>query len=491
MLDRTIYGIADRASPEAPVMILRACQKTARPGGAAAVAALARGLDSNITVHLTGVVGDDRAADDLRKCLSDVGIQHSALLVDPTRPTTVKERFVGQAEGRHSQQLLRVDYEEIADISSELSLALWERINALIPECDAVLISDYAKGSCPAELLARVFTQCHALQVPVLVDPARNADCRRYLGADLMKPNRIWLEAETGLPVNDIASARTAINCLRQRPGWELQRVLLTLDRDGMLLDEPDAEPVHCPSRARTVRDVTGAGDLVQAVFGACVGSGLSWRDALDLAAVAAGLEVERTGVVAVTWDEIVAELSPRKGLADKVVSRTAIICRINQVRDSGRTVVFTNGCFDLLHAGHVRLLQQAAELGGFLIVAINSDDSIRRLKGSQRPFIKADQRAELLAAIGCVDLVVAFEEDTPIPLLQELRPDILVKGAQYSHQQVVGSGVVEAYGGQVVTLPMVPGLSTTQLADDLVNRLQSERADRDIGPTREHLLNP
>ena len=529
MLDRTVYGVADRTSPEAPILILRAGRREARPGGAAAVASLLCGLGLDLDVQLAGVVGDDSAGMELQESLRRCGVQSQGLVVDRSRPTTVKERFIGQTSGQHGQQVLRVDYESTTQVSDEVAESLWERVRALIPQCDVALISDYAKGVCTPGLLTRMLDLCHARRIPVLVDPARGVDPARYAGAALVKPNRTWLELATGRTIDDVASARSALQRLRETHGWRTERLLLTLDHDGMLLDDPGRDPEHFPARIRTVSDVTGAGDLVHAVMGACVADGWNWRDAAETAVVAAGLEVERFGVAPVAWTEIIEERSglqsqqgrdsivpsaiggalrigDRPGSSPeeptgldtdvttsetrirldpcwgngaptgKIVSRAGIQTHVAQARRAGRSVVLTNGCFDLLHAGHIRLLQQAAELGDALIVAINSDRSVRRLKGPERPFIVEQQRAELLAAIACVDWVVVFDEETPIPLLLELQPDVLVKGAQYTHQQVVGGDVVTNYGGRIVTLPMVPGLSTTQLANELAGRMQGLR---------------
>ncbi len=472
MLDRTIRGSAERTSPEAPVVVLRAGTVENRPGGAAAVAQLVAGFELGFDVQLAGVVGDDRDGAILRGTLKQLGVGTECLLVDPTRPTTVKERFVGQASGRHAQQLLRVDHESTEDLSNDVAESLWNRLNALILTADVVLISDYAKGVCTPDLLNRVIQACHLQEIPVVIDPARRTDIDRYRGADLIKPNRTWLELATGRTVGDLPAAQEAIEALRCSHGWRTEHLLVTLDRDGMLLQESGREFQHLPARIRPVYDVTGAGDMVQAVLGAAITQGRDWSDAARLAVAAAGLEVERPGVAPIPWRAIEAELSAVLTPAEKIVSRSDLRAQVDTARAHGRTIVFTNGCFDLLHAGHVRLLQQAAEFGDLLIVAINSDVSVRKIKGESRPIIPQEQRAEMLAALACVDFVIVFEDDTPIPLLEELQPDVLVKGGEYTREQVVGWEVVIADGGQVATVPMLPGMSTTRLVREMAEKM-------------------
>lgn len=474
MLDRMVTGSAERTSPEAPVLVLHAIQTEHRPGGAAAVAELIRGLKLESEVQLAGVVGADREGQQLRELLQAARIDVDAVIVDESRPTTVKERFVGRAAGRHAQQVLRVDYEATHDLSPRLVADLWQRIVAALPDVNAVLVSDYAKGVCTTGLMELLVNECQSRGVPLLVDPARRDDVSRYSGASVIKPNRTWLERVTGQTVDSVDAAIAAIQECRAHQQWAGETLLVTLDRDGMVLSEPDQPCLHLPAKVRQVYDVSGAGDMVQAVLGACTIRGEPMRVAAEQAIVAAGLEVEQFGVVPVSWAEIQAAQATSSPIASKLMTHEVAAERIAAAQQRGETVVLTNGCFDLLHAGHVRLLQQAAALGDRLVVAINSDDSVRRLKGETRPFISQDQRAEMLAALECVSLVVMFDEDTPAELLQQLRPDVLVKGSEYAVEKIVGGEFVTSYGGRVVTVPMVPGLSTTQVARECGRRVSA-----------------
>jgi D-beta-D-heptose 7-phosphate kinase/D-beta-D-heptose 1-phosphate adenosyltransferase len=471
MLDRTVYGTVSGTCPEAPVVVLRPVRSESRPGGAGAVAQLLYGLETGIEVTVAGVLGDDVHARELQVIFEEQSADISPLLMEASRSTTVKERFIGQTSGRHAQQVLRIDYESTEDISADVMDKLWARMVDRIPDSDVVLISDYGKGVCTPELVSRVLATCREYGVPTVVDPARRRDVSRYAGADILKPNRIWLETVMGVSIEDVYDASEALPQLRQKLGWHKERLLVTLDRDGMLIDEPGHELVHLPAHIRQVYDVTGAGDMAQAVLGAGLARGLGLSDAAEWAVTAAGLEVERDGIVPVGWHEIEAARFPSRTVDSKIVTRQVAKEQACAARRHGRTVVFANGCFDLLHMGHIRLLQQAAALGDLLVVAINSDASVYRIKGDGRPIVPQEHRAELLAALTCVDLIVVFDDETPVPLLKLLKPDVLVKGDEYSLEQVVGWEVVTSYGGRIITVPMIPDLSTTKVVEECRRR--------------------
>ena len=399
----------------------------------------------------------------------------------------------------------------------QLADSLAGAIEQELPNVDAVLISDYAKGVCTPELLARVIGAARERGLPVLVDPARIGDYERYRGATLVKPNRRETELVTGRAIHSPTDALEAGRELVRR--YDFQAVVVTLDGDGMALVTADGTAEHVPTRPRQVSDITGAGDMVLAVLGLCVGgkskSGrveeskgrrvqeskskgvggrLGLREAVELANVAAGLEVERVGVVTVTRREIAQaaglEVAPgrRTGVPDALSSRAAPtpvrrpgatkIVTLDQMaalaagyRREGKSVVFTNGCFDLLHVGHVTYLEEAATLGDVLVVAVNSDASVRRLeKGPERPIVPEADRAAMPAALGCVDHVLIFDEATPHRLLEAIRPDVLVKGGTYAVEQVVGREIVERYGGRVCVTGMQPGVSTTKLVAEIRN---------------------
>jgi D-beta-D-heptose 7-phosphate kinase/D-beta-D-heptose 1-phosphate adenosyltransferase len=457
ILDRYTHGAAERVGPEAPVPVLRADEHEVRPGGAASVTALLRALGAE--VRLAGVVGGDTDGRILARLLQEAGVEASAVLRDPDRPTTAKERFLGRAAGRHAQQILRVDRESRAPLPPELESRLVDALASQAEGCQAVLVSDYGKGVCTPRLLAAILAAGRGL--PVLIDPTRTSDYGLYRGAEVVKPNRAEAELVSGRP---ILSPQDALAAGREMCGrWGLGAVLVTLDRDGMALARAEGTGEWFPTRAREVYDVTGAGDVVLAVLGLCRAAGLPLEAAARLANVAAGLEVERSGVALVSRAEIRAQLegrSPRR----KVVGAEEMAALAAAYRRAGRTLVFTNGCFDLLHVGHVCYLQEAACLGDVLVVGLNGDASVRALKGPGRPVIPECDRAAMLAALEAVDHVVVFNEDTPLRLLSLLRPDILVKGGTYKVEEVVGRELVESYGGRVCVTGQTAGVSTTQI---------------------------
>jgi D-beta-D-heptose 7-phosphate kinase/D-beta-D-heptose 1-phosphate adenosyltransferase len=460
MLDRTVCGDAERVSPEAPTLVLRADPAEALPGGAAAVAALLLGLGAR--VRLAGAHGDDDAGRTLRRLLVQAGIEHEALLCDPDRPTTVKERFLGRAGGS-SQPLLRVDRETRAPLRRADEEHLAALLSLRIPDQQALLISDYAKGVCSPPLLARAMKVAARHGLPVLIDPARIPDYGRYRGASVLLPNRREAEFASGVAIDGPEDALTAGQVLCERYGVEA--ALVKLDGDGMALALAAGSGRHFPTQRRPVRDVTGAGDMVLAMVGLCRAAGLPWEETVPLANVAAGLEVEKQGVVPVSRAEIVAALvRGQRWDGDKRVTAPQLAALAEVYRQGGRTLVFTNGCFDLLHAGHVAFLQEAARLGDVLAVAVNTDAGVRRLKGPGRPVIGQDDRAALLGALACVDHVVLFDADTPHLLLRQVRPNVLVKGGTYAPEEVVGREVVAAYGGRVCVTGKRDGVSTTQV---------------------------
>jgi D-beta-D-heptose 7-phosphate kinase/D-beta-D-heptose 1-phosphate adenosyltransferase len=464
ILDGYTWTEAERISPEAPVMVLRAEREEVRLGGAASVASLLRALEARVT--LAGVTGDDTNGRLLRKLLNDEGIAHQAVLCDDGRPTTAKERFMGRAPNRQPQQMFRVDREERRPLNDELERRLTREVLALLSDHEAVLVADYAKGVCTPLLLTKVIAGARQHGIPVFVDPARVNDYSHYRHASLLAPNRVETELATGRRIDSPKDALGAADFLSQR--WEIPAVLIKLDQDGMALSCEGRSGRHFPTSPRAVQDVTGAGDMVLAMVGICRTVGTDWDQTVQLANIAAGLEVERFGVAAITREELKAACA-LPWSPSKCVTEDHLAFLASEYRRQGKTLVFTNGCFDLLHAGHVSYLQEAASLGDVLIVAANSDQSVRRLKGDDRPVIKEADRAAMLAALGCVDHVIIFAEDTPHALLESLRPDILVKGGTYSVDQVVGREVVEAYGGRVAVLSLVEGTSTTTIIRDVM----------------------
>jgi len=462
ILDRYIWGDAERVSQEAPVILLREERQEVRLGGAANVAHMLRGLECEVTI--AGIVGNDSAGSELVDLMSSSGMDCAAVLADNGRPTTVKERYIGRAQHRHPHQILRVDREQRHPISNAVADDLLRATLSRLPACQAVLISDYAKGICTEAVVRAVIAAAHELKIPVIADPASTGNCALFRGATAITPNRLEAHRATGHKINSIDAAFAAGRQLLAE--HDLECVFVTLDSDGIALSHRDGTQQHLPTRKREVYDITGAGDMVLAIIGLGAAGGGAPVDLARLANVAGGLEVEQIGVVTVSRDEILTDLL-RSGR-----SRESKLCGLEELkrqlaarRAAQQRIVLTNGCFDVLHLGHVTYLQQAAELGDCLVIALNSDDSVRRLdKGPDRPVFDQQNRAAMLVALEAVDYVVVFDEDTPHHLIEQLRPDLLVKGGTYTDEQIEGKQLVESYGGSVRALGVVEGLSTTEI---------------------------
>lgn len=459
MLDELLYGDADRLSNDAPVPVLHVKRSEHSPGGAANVCLNLIAMGASVSV--LGVTGKDEDAGKLREALTAEGVEVEGLIEDGSRPTTVKRSLIGLAQHRHPQKMFRVDFESRDPMPSEIAQRMLEVFDRQLADADVVCIEDYNKGVCTEEICQEIISRARAAGKPVLVDPASVTDYTKYRGATCITPNRTEAEKATGL----VAGTEEQNNTIARKllTDLDLETIVVTLDRHGALLLERGSEPVVVPTVARQVYDVTGAGDMVLAGLAAGVGCGLDWPNAVAFANTAAGLEVEIFGVEPIPLARIRHEVLKQSGrLQGK--NRTSEQARLeaDMVRKTGGKVVFTNGCFDIIHAGHISMLERSAEHGAMLIVGLNDDDSIRRLKGEDRPVNKLEDRARVLGALGCVDAVVAFGEDTPIRLIEEIRPDVLIKGADYTREQVVGHEIVESYGGRVELIDLVEGKSTT-----------------------------
>lgn len=476
MLDRYVFGDAERISQEAPVVLLRADRREERLGGASSVATMLRALGARTA--LAGVVGSDADAARIRRLLAELGIDHDCVLTDPHRPSTVKERYIGRAQARHPQQMLRVDFEVRDPLDAALEDRLKQALESRIRRADVVLISDYDKGVCTPGLLHQVITLARSLGRRVLVDPIRckpgqgESSFAKYRGCSSMTPNRLEAGLAVGRTLTTIDDALSAADELRRR--LDMEAGIVTLDKDGMALAHGDGRRKHFPTRPRQVYDITGAGDMVLCVLGMALAAGADYEAAIRLANVAGGLEVEKLGVAPVTRDEILRDLrhawlTERDGRpGSKIVDRSTLVGEIEALRCGGKRIAFTNGCFDLLHAGHVQYLQDAKAQADVLVVGLNSDAGVRALKGPDRPINPQTARAEVLAALACVDYVTLFDEPTPMELIRLIRPDVLIKGADYRKEEVVGADFVESYGGRVYLAPLKQGYSTTALAERL-----------------------
>lgn len=474
MLDQLVYGNADRLSPDAPVPVLHWQRQEDRPGGASNVCLDLAAMRARVRTF--GVIGADANGRRLRELFTAAGVYSEGLVEDSTRPTTVKQSLIGMAQHRHPQRMFRLDFESRDPISTaveERLLSGFEAALAALGGKCVVCIEDYAKGVCTARVCQGVIAMARRAGVEVLVDPAAIADYSKYRGATVITPNRAEAALAAGIKVSPEASPRDHADVARRLiEAADLDAVVVTLDRHGALLLERGGEPVEAPTVARQVYDVSGAGDMVLAAMAGARAHGLGWGDAVKLANVAAGLEVAVFGVVPIPIEQIHREviLRERTGHGGHEKTRTLEELQVDvaALRREGRKVVFANGCFDVLHAGHLSLLRQAAGCGDFLIVAINSDESVRKLKGAERPVYNERDRAELLGGLACVGAVVVFGDDTPERLIRAIRPDVLVKGAEYQGTAIPGAAFVESYGGRVELISMVEGKSTTKTVEKI-----------------------
>jgi D-beta-D-heptose 7-phosphate kinase / D-beta-D-heptose 1-phosphate adenosyltransferase len=466
MLDRYVWGDAERISQEAPVVLLRAERREERLGGAGSVATMLRALGAR--VMLAGIVGNDSDGDRVRRLLTDVTIDHEAVISDVGRPTTVKERYVGKAQHRHPQQMLRVDHEDRRPIADSIRGQIESVVQAQMRRCDIVLVSDYDKGVCTPGLLTAIICAAKATGVRVIADPIRGHDYRKYHGCSAITPNRLEAGLATGCVLNTLEEAFAAAASLRE--ALDLEAAVITLDKDGMVLRHRDGRALHFPTRPRQVYDITGAGDMVMAALGVALAGGADYAHAIPLANIAGGLEVEKIGVATVTREEILRDLMIPGGAGVnapvKFLHLEALLQELDYRRRIGQRVAFTNGCFDVLHAGHVQYLQEARAQADLLVVGLNSDASVQGLKGKSRPLQPLAARATVLAALQAVDFVTVFDEPTPQALIEQVRPDVLVKGADYSRDEVVGAEFVESYGGHVHLAALHRGYSTSRLIE-------------------------
>ncbi|MGD8276315.1 MAG: D-glycero-beta-D-manno-heptose-7-phosphate kinase [Thiohalocapsa sp.] len=457
MLDRYVTGEVGRISPEAPVPVVRLSGERVVAGGAANVARNLLGL--GLSVSLAGVRGEDADGAVLLGLLQAAGMDHAAVLADPDRPTTSKTRIVGNA-----QQMLRIDAEHTGALPPRLADALAQAVAAALDHAEVLLLSDYAKGVLAGGLGVRLIELAAQRGVPVLVDP-KGRDFACYRGATLLTPNRAELALAVGADAADLDGLLQQAQRLRAELG--LARLVVTLGELGMaLVDAHDI--VRVPAVAREVFDVSGAGDTVIAGIAAGLAAGLDPVDCAHLANLAAGVVVGHRGTAAITQHELAAAIAGEAALeqAAKIRDLASMQAQVEQWRAAGERVVFTNGCFDLLHVGHVTYLERARRHGERLVVGLNTDRSVRALKGEGRPLIGEQDRARVLAALAAVDGVVLFDADTPIQLIRVLRPDVLAKGADYREDEVVGAAEVKAWGGQVVLVPLVADRSTSAIVE-------------------------
>lgn len=455
MLDRYWHGATSRISPEAPVPVVKVSQIEDRPGGAANVALNVAALGAGAS--LVGLVGKDEAALSLAESMAAANVYGEFHEVDDL-PTITKLRVIS----RH-QQLIRMDFEE--PFSEQDAHAMTTKAQALLKDVGALILSDYAKGALadPQPLIQAA----RAANIPVFVDP-KGSDFSRYRGATLIKPNLQEFEAIVGACTNEQELVSKGQALIEE---CDLQALLVTRHEHGMTLLRPNETELHFPARAREVFDVTGAGDTVIAVLAAAVTAGEALPQAVSLASIAAGIVVGKLGTAAISSPELRRAVGIEQGSERGAVSVEQLQVAVDNARNKGEKIVFTNGCFDIIHAGHVGYLEQARDLGDRLIVAINSDESVTRLKGAGRPINPVDRRMAVLAGLESVDWVVSFEGDTPESLLEVIKPDVLAKGGDYKKESVVGWQIVESYGGCVQALSFFDDCSTTAIVEKVLEK--------------------
>jgi D-beta-D-heptose 7-phosphate kinase/D-beta-D-heptose 1-phosphate adenosyltransferase len=454
ILDRYYWGEVDRISPEAPIPVVKVTHKTQRLGGAGNVAMNLCGL--KCAVFLLAVCGEDNHVNYLTKIINKEGIDYQ-LIIDPNQPTTTKTRIIGQG-----QQLLRLDEEISITISPKIEAKLFSQFKIHLQKTDAVILSDYGKGIFNGDFAQKIIMHCKLNKVPVFVDPKGNS-WKRYNGADCITPN----EAELFLvaPFDRQSNNDLAAKAHKTIIDYKLTHLLVTRGAKGMSLFNLNQDSIHIQTKAQEVFDVSGAGDTVIATIAASRACNLSMEAAARLANTAAGVVVGKLGTHAISALEFKQALIGKNVTGtDKIVGHDQASEISDRWRNEGKKIVFTNGCFDILHVGHMKVLRTASDQGDKLIVGLNSDASVTRLKGESRPVISEAERAALLSNIESVDMVVLFDEDTPLELIKRIRPDILVKGGDWSCHSVVGRSEVESWGGRVHIVSVLEGVSTTNV---------------------------
>jgi D-beta-D-heptose 7-phosphate kinase/D-beta-D-heptose 1-phosphate adenosyltransferase len=465
MLDRYIWGDVERISPEAPVPVLRHSRTTAVAGGAANVAANLAGL--GVQAVLAGFWGADKEREELAALLKAARIDASGM-VECRIPTISKTRIMTRR-----QQMLRLDVEQPTGHSDEERSALEKIATGLVQQCDAVILSDYAKGALTRELCRVIIQAARGAgakrKIPVLVDP-KDSDFTKYSGATTVCPNLGELAQAAGLAPHDLEPLLLRGQQLVR--DCNLEFLTVTMSERGIQVLYPSSQ-LHLPARAREVFDVSGAGDTVIATMAAALAGRLSVEAAVQLANAAAGIVVGKVGTAPIDRAELVADLTPSTAVtaSEKILTRERLATRVAEWRATGSRIVFTNGCFDLLHVGHITLLERCREFGDKLVVGVNSDSSTRGLKGDSRPIVREQDRVRILAALGATDAIVLFDEPTPIELIRAIKPDVLVKGGDYNESTVVGAPDVRSWGGRVEIVPTVEGFSTTALVEKMGKR--------------------
>lgn len=456
MLDTYFTGDVKRISPEAPVPVFRKKKERSVLGGAANVVANLIAADQNVSIMT--IVGNDENGDKLKDIFKEQGVD-TTLVITLDRITTEKTRFLAS----NNQQVLRLDVEDSSPLGHEDCEKMLKILDEQIDKFDLILFSDYLKGLLTFEFTQGVMQRAIAKNIPAIID-VKDPNVDKYKDAYLIKPNLKELQDLTGITVENDKEIIAASKRLRKM--CNTRYILTTCGARGMVL-VGDNNPYFIESVGKEVFDVTGAGDTTIAYLAACMVNGFEMRDAANIANYAAGIQVSKVGTSSVYWSEIREALMKKENsIAHKILTGKAI--DTFRVDNADKKIVFTNGCFDILHVGHIKYMQEASKLGDILVVGLNSDDSVRRLKGKERPINNQEDRAQMLSALEFVDYVVIFDQDTPYELIKKILPDVLVKGGDYNPNNVVGRDIVEGRGGMLKLLPFINGKSTTNIIDKI-----------------------
>ncbi len=456
MVDEYILGDVDRISPESPVPVLVVRDRLRRLGGAGNVVKNLVSMGGKVA--LFGTVGKDEAGRWFRECCEELAVESFWLREHDTRPTTIKTRVVAR-----NQQIVRVDQEQISSIPKDLETSFLGDVDSVVPQVKAVVVSDYGKGFLTQEILRALIRCAKVNRIPVLVDP-KGMDYGKYRGATHITPNVREASVASGIEIRDKDSLVRAGRALLDQT--EAEAIIITRGKDGITL-VTRTETTNFPVKPVEIIDVTGAGDTVIAALALSVANGFSLENSISVANLAASLVVSRFGAASVTVDEMVDALNNRAD-DSKEIRLEDLVPVLRTYRLQGKQIVFTNGCFDLFHSGHLKTLREASQFGDVLVVGVNSDKSIRMIKGEGRPILQQSDRVEMISALSFVDHVVVFDEETPLRLIEAIRPDYLVKGDDWEGREVVGGDIVTARGGQVKFVKLVKGISTTDLIDKI-----------------------
>ncbi|MFB0555016.1 MAG: D-glycero-beta-D-manno-heptose 1-phosphate adenylyltransferase [Phycisphaerae bacterium] len=464
MLDVYIYGDAMRISPEAPVPVLKVTKREYRCGGAGSVAADIAALGARPSC--LGVIGDDQNSEILKQKLTEIGADISGLHTVSNHPTISKQRLIGLAQHIHRQQLIRMDQESAEPLADEVNEAILQVYKDKLASADIVCLQDYDKGLLSPAVCQEMIQLAREADKKVIVDPSLTSDYSKYLGATVITPNRKETSAAVGYEITNAETAAKAAEELAEK--FQLDAVVITLDKEGAYLRTEDISQI-IPTRGRSVYDVTGAGDMVLATLAITLAAGCDYETAVQLSNITGGIEVEKFGTATVTIKEIANEIvNQKRGASGKVRSVDLLLDELTWHRKRKKTIVFTNGCFDVIHKGHIEYLEFCKSQGDVVVVGLNSDSSVKIIKGPARPINNQHDRAVVLAALELVDYITLFDEPDPLNLIKKVKPDVLVKGEDWAEKGVVGREFVESLGGKVVLAPLVEGKSSTETIEKM-----------------------